>query len=78
MKLKILNIKNIIYKGEIYNLKAPGIYGYFQILKNHDFFISILDKGILTFTDKKINKKITINISIGILKVINNFIIILL
>ncbi|WP_185873264.1 FoF1 ATP synthase subunit delta/epsilon [Blattabacterium cuenoti] len=77
MILKIMNSDKILYNGKIFYLKAPGLNGYFQILKNHTSFISVLKKGSIKFKNKN---KIEQNISVesGLLKVINNLIVILL
>ncbi|WP_185864979.1 FoF1 ATP synthase subunit delta/epsilon [Blattabacterium cuenoti] len=76
MKLTILNFKKILYKGYIVSLIAPGFNGYFQILKNHTLFISILKNGYIKYHNQK--KEFKIKIDKGLLKVEKNFIIILL
>ncbi|WP_185872178.1 FoF1 ATP synthase subunit delta/epsilon [Blattabacterium cuenoti] len=77
MKIKIIYYNKNLYKENIISIIAPGLYGYFQILENHDYFISILKNGIIKFYSEVDNQK-KIKIKGGILQVKNNFIIILL
>ncbi|WP_185859263.1 FoF1 ATP synthase subunit delta/epsilon [Blattabacterium cuenoti] len=77
MKIKILDCDKILYQGNIASITAPGLCGYFQILENHAYFISILKNGIIKlYIDGKDRKKI--KIKNGILQVKNNSIIVIL
>ncbi|BBA17468.1 F0F1 ATP synthase subunit epsilon [Blattabacterium cuenoti] len=76
MRIKILNFHKILYQGDIISITAPGIQGYFQILKNHAPFISILMNGSLKLELKNIKKEI--KIESGILQVKKNMIIVIL
>ncbi|AGW85854.1 ATP synthase epsilon chain [Blattabacterium sp. (Nauphoeta cinerea)] len=76
MKLKIISSHKILYQGDIISIIAPGYQGYFQILKNHAPFISILKSGFLKLELKK-NKK-DIKIEGGLLQVKNNIVVVIL
>ncbi len=78
MELNIISIDKVEYYDNVFSIKAPGMNGYFQILNQHIFFISILKNGMLTFTlsnSKKIRK---MNIKNGFLQVNKNVVIVLL
>ncbi|WP_341661185.1 F0F1 ATP synthase subunit epsilon [Blattabacterium cuenoti] len=76
MKIRIISFHKILYQGNIISIIAPGIQGYFQILKNHAPFISILRNGFLKLESKNIKKKI--KIEGGILQVKKNIIFVIL
>ncbi|WP_341656907.1 F0F1 ATP synthase subunit epsilon [Blattabacterium cuenoti] len=76
MKIRIISSHKILYQGNIISIIAPGIQGYFQILKNHAPFISILRNGFLKLESKDIKKKI--KIEGGILQVKKNIIFVIL
>ncbi|WP_341660124.1 F0F1 ATP synthase subunit epsilon [Blattabacterium cuenoti] len=76
MKIRIISFHKILYQGYIISIIAPGIQGYFQILKNHAPFISILRNGFLKLESKDIKKEI--KIEGGILQVKKNIIFVIL
>ncbi|WP_185871602.1 FoF1 ATP synthase subunit delta/epsilon [Blattabacterium cuenoti] len=76
MEIKIFRYYKIFYQGSVISVIAPGYQGYFQILKNHAPFISILKNGILKLELKK-DKKKEIKIEGGILRVNKNMVIII-
>ncbi|WP_185852102.1 FoF1 ATP synthase subunit delta/epsilon [Blattabacterium cuenoti] len=76
MKIKIISYHKILYQKNIISIIAPGYYGYFQILKNHAPFISILKNGFLKLESKDVKKKI--QIEGGLLQVKSNLIIVIL
>ncbi len=76
MKIRIISFHKILYQGNIISIIAPGIQGYFQILKNHAPFISILKNGFLKLESKDIKKEI--KIEGGILQVKKNIIFVIL
>ncbi|WP_341653987.1 F0F1 ATP synthase subunit epsilon [Blattabacterium cuenoti] len=76
MKVRIISFHKILYQGNIISIIAPGIQGYFQILKNHAPFISILRNGFLKLESKDIKKEI--KIEGGILQVKKNIIFVIL
>ncbi|BAM99826.1 F0F1 ATP synthase subunit epsilon [Blattabacterium cuenoti] len=76
MKIRIISFHKILYQGNIISIIAPGIQGYFQILKNHAPFISILKNGFLKLESKDIKKEI--KIEGGILQVNKNMILVIL
>ncbi|WP_341663524.1 F0F1 ATP synthase subunit epsilon [Blattabacterium cuenoti] len=76
MKIRIISFHKILYQGNIISIIAPGIQGYFQILKNHAPFISILRNGFLKLESKDIKKEI--KIEGGILQVKKNIIFVIL
>ncbi|WP_185864421.1 FoF1 ATP synthase subunit delta/epsilon [Blattabacterium cuenoti] len=79
MEVKVINNKRVLYQGYIYSLIAPGFNGYFQILKNHAPFISILKNGFLKLLINNMNenKKIKIKEE-GLLQVKKNKVIVIL
>ncbi|WP_341662455.1 F0F1 ATP synthase subunit epsilon [Blattabacterium cuenoti] len=76
MKIRIISFHKILYQGIIISIIAPGIHGYFQILKNHAPFISILKNGFLKLESKDIKKEI--KIEGGVLQVKKNIIFVIL
>ncbi|WP_341658202.1 F0F1 ATP synthase subunit epsilon [Blattabacterium cuenoti] len=76
MKIRIISFHKILYQGNIISIIAPGIQGYFQILKNHAPFISILRNGFLKLESKDIKKEI--KIEGGLLQVKKNIIFVIL
>ncbi|WP_185857909.1 F0F1 ATP synthase subunit epsilon [Blattabacterium cuenoti] len=78
MKIKIISSRKILYQGDIISIIAPGYYGYFQILKDHAPFISILKNGFLKLQLEKDKKKKEIQILGGILQVKKNMVVIIL
>ncbi|WP_185849179.1 F0F1 ATP synthase subunit epsilon [Blattabacterium cuenoti] len=78
MKIKIISSHKILYQENIISVIAPGFHGYFQILKNHAPFISILKNGLLKLkSDKKdVNKEI--KIKGGLLQVKKNIVTVIL
>ncbi|WP_341653663.1 F0F1 ATP synthase subunit epsilon [Blattabacterium cuenoti] len=76
MKIRIISFHKILYQGNIISIIAPGIQGYFQILKNHAPFISILKNGFLKLESKDLKKKI--KIEGGFLQVKKNIILVIL
>ncbi|WP_185857277.1 FoF1 ATP synthase subunit delta/epsilon [Blattabacterium cuenoti] len=76
MKIKIISSHKILYQENIISIIAPGYHGYFQILKNHTPFISILKNGCLKLESKNVKKKI--KIEGGLLQVKKNLIVIIL
>jgi F0F1-type ATP synthase, epsilon subunit (mitochondrial delta subunit) len=77
MKIKIFSSYKILYQGDIISITAPGYYGYFQVLKNHAPFISILSNGFLKLKFKS-EKNTVIQIKGGLLQVKQNMIIVIL
>ncbi|WP_185858479.1 FoF1 ATP synthase subunit delta/epsilon [Blattabacterium cuenoti] len=78
MKIKIVYCNKILYQKNIVSIIAPGLYGYFQILKNHAPFISVLGNGIIKFYIENIDQFQEIKIEGGFLQVKKNFILVIL
>ena len=76
MYLEILSPEKKMYEGEISALKVPGSDGSFGVLENHAPLISTLAKGKVKITDKD-NKDEFVEISGGVIEVLENNIIIL-
>ena len=76
MKLEIITPEKALYKGEVESLSVPGSKGAFMILHNHAPIISMLDKGVISFSPTGTDKK-TIQIEGGVVEVKKNEIIIL-
>lgn len=70
MKLKIITPESILYDGEVKSVNLPGKYGSFSILKNHAPLITILKKGVLSYTTTEDTSDI--NIEGGFVEVNNN------
>ncbi|WP_185876785.1 FoF1 ATP synthase subunit delta/epsilon [Blattabacterium cuenoti] len=77
MEIKVINYSKILYQGDIISIIAPGVYGYFQVLENHDHFISILGYGIIKLVFGNGNRK-KMKIKGGIFRIKNNSIIVIL
>ena len=73
MQIEILSPNKILYKGESEQITLPGKKGQFQILKNHAPIFALLTEGEII-----IEKKRRFSISSGIVKGLNNEIIILI
>ncbi|AFJ90979.1 F0F1 ATP synthase subunit epsilon [Blattabacterium sp. (Blaberus giganteus)] len=79
MIIKIVSSHKILYQGDITSVIAPGYHGYFQVLKNHASFISILKSGSIKLElDEKKNGKKEIKIKGGFLQVKKNMVIVIL
>ncbi|NLX67186.1 MAG: F0F1 ATP synthase subunit epsilon [Bacteroidales bacterium] len=70
MKLEILTPETIYYKGETDSVTLPGILGSFQILKNHAPIISLLTKGVLSFSTDGVIQQI--KVTDGLVEMHNN------
>ncbi len=69
--LIILTPEKTVYKDLVHSVAAPGADGYFEILKDHAPFLSTLQQGKLTITDKH-SKKIRYTLTGGLLEVSAN------
>ena len=76
MKLEIITPEKALFKGEVESLSVPGSKGRFMILHNHAPIISMLDKGLITYSPGGYEKK-SIQIEGGVVEVKKNKIIIL-
>jgi F-type H+-transporting ATPase subunit epsilon len=54
LKLKIVSPERIEFTGEVENVKLPGAMGSFEVLTSHAPIISLLQKGIVEYGDKKL------------------------
>lgn len=68
MRLNIINLEGIIYKGEISSLTLPGILGEMTILPEHAPLITPLKTGKIRIKDKG-GKETFIEIEKGVLEV---------
>ncbi len=76
MYLEIVTPEKTLFSGEVVHIKVPGSDGSFGIMKNHAAVISVLQKGILEFTDE--NEKVqTFEINGGVVEVLDNNIVVL-
>ncbi|WP_185882377.1 FoF1 ATP synthase subunit delta/epsilon [Blattabacterium cuenoti] len=79
MKIKIINDQQLLYKNHVKSVILPGEYGSFQLLKNHAPLIAILKTGLIKIIQLYDHKQVELQILYGgILKIYNNYIIILL
>ena len=56
LKLKIVSPERIEFTGEVENVKLPGAMGSFEVLTSHAPIISLLQKGIVEYGDKKLER----------------------
>jgi len=75
MFLEIMTPDKKIFEGEVESAKFPGSTGEFQVLNNHASLISSLDKGTIEFINK--DGIHDVNVSGGVVEVLNNRIIVL-
>lgn len=73
MTLEIISAHEITFKGETVSVTLPGEMGSFTVLKNHASLISVLTKGVVSYTtpDGKVQ---SIDIAGGIADVNSNVI----
>lgn len=70
-ELSFVTPEEVIFKGSVSSLIAPGELGYLEILANHAPIISTLQPGKVTLTLENQEKKIYF-VSEGFLKVLKN------
>ncbi len=75
MMLEIITPDKVLYSGEVNAVQLPGSKGSFEVLNNHAALISSLDKGKVRVKDAEGTH--FIDISGGIVEVLNNKIIVL-
>ncbi len=75
MFLEIVTPDKKVFEGEVESAKFPGSKGEFQVLNNHASLISSLDKGTIEFINK--DGIHDVNVSGGVVEVLNNRIIVL-
>ena len=75
MHLEIITPDKILYSGEVNAVQLPGSKGSFEVLKNHAALISSLEKGKVRVKDAEGTH--FIDISGGIVEVLNNEVIVL-
>lgn len=71
MTLEIISAHEITFQGEATSVTLPGEMGSFTVLKNHASLISVLTKGVVTYTTPDGNVQ-SIDIAGGIADVNNN------
>lgn len=76
MKIDIITPDKKVFEGEATSVLLPGTDGSFQILNNHANFISSLGQGAC-ITETIDGEKQTIEISGGVVEVIDNGVIVL-
>ena len=50
MKLEVISVKKIFFKGEVDTLVVPGAKGDFKVLPRHASLLSTLTKGEIVYT----------------------------
>lgn len=73
MIVDIVSPSGRIFSGEAARIKAPGVEGSFEILKNHAPMIAAIEIGSIVVTDKE-GKAITFATSGGFVEVQNNMV----
>ncbi len=69
-RIDIVTPGSTVFSGEANSFFAPSVDGYFEILKNHAPFISILKTGKIVITQNGVKKYFAI--SSGFAEVLNN------
>ncbi len=75
MQLEIVTPESNLFSGEATSVLCPGINGSFGILNNHAPMIATLDNGEIKITTSSEEK--VIEISGGVVEVLNNKVIVL-
>lgn len=68
MKLSIFSLKSTIFEGEVKSISLPTSQGEITVLDNHLPVITIVNRGILRYTDSK-NAEYTLALNGGIIEV---------
>jgi F-type H+-transporting ATPase subunit epsilon len=76
MQLEILTPDKSLYSGEVTSVIFPGADGEFQILKDHAALVASLHKGSIKIKGQKGSEQ-KIEISGGVVEVLNNKIVVL-
>ena len=71
MFVEIVSPSGLIFSGEVTGVRAPGVEGSFEVLRNHAPMIAAISIGSLVITDKSGNP-ITFATSGGFVEVSNN------
>jgi len=77
MLLKVLTAEKVIYSGNVSLVRFPGSDGSFTVLNNHAPMVAQLKSGSLVVQPEGSNSKEKINISGGIVRVLDNEILVL-
>jgi F-type H+-transporting ATPase subunit epsilon len=77
MLLHIISAEKTIFSEPVSLVRFPGVDGSFSILKNHAPMIAQLTKGTMIITPENSNTKKEISIRGGLVKVLNNKILVL-
>ncbi|MBL6446800.1 ATP synthase F1 subunit epsilon [Fulvivirga sp. 29W222] len=75
MFLEIVTPAKKVYEGEVNAIAFPGVDGSFQVLNDHAPLVSSLGKGTVTYQNKE--GKHNVEISGGVVEVLNNKIVLL-
>ncbi|MCC5946247.1 MAG: ATP synthase F1 subunit epsilon [Bernardetiaceae bacterium] len=75
MKLEIITPVEKVYEGQVESVQMPGSQGSFEVLENHAAIVSSLEEG--TVLIRKASDTENIDISGGVVEVLNNHIVIL-
>jgi len=76
LKLEIITMDRVVYRGDVVSVSAPGSLGEFQVLFNHAPLVSRLEIGRIKIVDQQ-NMETRFSVSGGIFEVRDNKIIIL-
>ncbi len=72
MKLDIISPERNLYSGEIDLVQFPGVYGSFEILKNHAPLIALMKRGKIKLIEKNSEKEQFIEVAGGVVELNNN------
>jgi len=76
MKLEVITPDTTLFSGEVKLVQLPGLDGLFEILNNHAPMIAALGKGRIKYHEAD-GKDQFLEISGGVLEVINNKVLVL-
>jgi len=76
LNLKIVTPNELYFEGPVQHVQAPGLKGYFGILKNHAALVTPLTGGNLTYRDTS-GKTSAVKVDGGFVEVLNNRVLVL-
>ena len=75
MHLTIITPDKKVFEGNVEKASFPGSAGSFQVLRDHAPLVSMLQKGVIRYQDRKQEHSLTIEA--GLVEVVNNTITVL-
>ena len=78
MQIRVLSAEKTIYTGNAQQIRFPGIDGSFTVLNNHAPMVAKIKKGDIIITLENSNNKEKVQVSGGLVRVMDNEILVLL